>query len=58
MFAIEQPLLDSLDFAALRKLRPVVYALLQALNFTLDDAAPIIGLLAEIDRRIARLTGP
>ena len=52
-FAIEQPLPDSLDLAALQELRPTVYALLHALDFTLDEAIPIIGLLVEIDRRIA-----
>ena len=52
-FAIEQPLPDGLDLAALQELRPTVYALLHALDFTLDEAIPIIGLLVEIDRRIA-----
>ena len=49
----QQPLADSLDLAALQELRPTVYALLHALDFTLDEAIPIIGLLVEIDRRIA-----
>jgi len=35
----------------LRDVRPVVYALLHALDFT--RRTPIIGRLAEIDRRIA-----
>ena len=52
-FAIEQPLPDGLDLDALQELRPTVYALLHALDFTLDEAIPIIGLLVEIDRRIA-----
>jgi hypothetical protein len=33
----------------LPEIRPVVYALL---DFTLDEATPIVGLLAEINRRI------
>jgi hypothetical protein len=37
----------------LQELRPVVYAHLRALDFTLDEATPLIGRLAEIDRRIA-----
>jgi hypothetical protein len=52
-FAIEQPLPDDLDLGALKEVRPVVYALLHSLDFTLDEATPMIGLLAEIDRRIA-----
>jgi hypothetical protein len=52
-FAIEQPLPDDLDLASLQEVRPVVYALLHALDFTLDEATPIVGLLVEIDRRIA-----
>ena len=43
-FAIEQPLPDGLDLAALQELRPTVYALLHALDFTLDEAIPMIGL--------------
>jgi predicted nucleotidyltransferase len=38
---------------ALHELRPVVYAHLHALDFTLDEATPLIGRLAEIDHRIA-----
>ena len=34
--------------AALLQLRAIVYALLQALDFTLDEATPIIGRLVEI----------
>jgi hypothetical protein len=52
-FAIEQPLPDDLDLAALKEVRPVVYALLHSLDLTLDEATPMIGLFAEIDRRIA-----
>jgi hypothetical protein len=51
-FAIEPPLPDDLDLAALQEIRPVVYALLHALDFTLDEATPIVWLLAEIDCRI------
>jgi hypothetical protein len=52
-FALELPLPDDLDLAALQEVRPRVYALLHALGFTVDEATPLIGLLAEIDRRIA-----
>ena len=52
-FVFQEPLPDDLDLAALQELRPVVYALLHALDFTLDEATELIGLLAEIDRRIA-----
>jgi hypothetical protein len=50
------PLPDGLDLAALQSLRPIVYALLQALDLTLDEATGLIGRLIEIDRRIARMT--
>ena len=57
-FAIEHPLLlpwpDDLD--ALAYFRAAVYALLHALDFTPDEALPLIGRLVEIARRIARLT--
>ena len=52
-FVLERPLPDGLDLAALHELRPTVHALLHALDFTLDEATPLIGRLAEIDRRIA-----
>ena len=55
-FAIELPLPDSLDIDDLRRVRDVVYAIIQALGGTLDDSLPFIGRLAEIDRRIALLT--
>ena len=50
---LDEPLPDGLDLAALQELRAVVYALLHVLAFPLDEAAPIIGRLAELDRRIA-----
>ena len=37
-FAIEQALPDGLDLAGLQELRPTVYALLDALDLTLDEA--------------------
>jgi hypothetical protein len=52
---IDLPLPDGLDLAALQWVRPVVYALLQALDLPRDEAAGLIGRLVEIDRRIARL---
>lgn len=50
---LDQPLPADLDPAALLQLRAIVYALLQALDFTLDEATPIIGRLVEIDRSLA-----
>jgi hypothetical protein len=50
--ATEQPLPDGLDLAASQELRPTVYALLHALD-SFDEAIPVLGLLVEIDRRIA-----
>jgi hypothetical protein len=49
---LDEPLPDGLDLAALQELRTAVYALLHVLDFTLDEATPIIGRLVEIDRRI------
>jgi hypothetical protein len=49
---LDEPLPDGLGLAALQELRSAVYALLHALDFTLDEAAPIIGRLVEIDSRI------
>jgi hypothetical protein len=49
----DEPLPAGLELAALQRLRAVVYASLQALDFTLDEATAIIGRLVEIDRRIA-----
>jgi hypothetical protein len=51
-FALELPVPDDLELAALQEVRPLDYALLHALDFTLDEATPLIGRLAEIDRRI------
>ena len=55
-FALELSLPEGLDLPALQEVRPVVYALLHALDFTLDEATPIIGLLVEIDRPLPRWT--
>jgi hypothetical protein len=38
--------------AALQELHSIFYALPPALDFTVDAAAPLIGRLMEIDRRI------
>ncbi|MBV8356596.1 MAG: hypothetical protein JO189_01465 [Deltaproteobacteria bacterium] len=43
-FALELPLPDDLDLAVLQEVRPLVYALLHALDFILDEAIPLIGL--------------
>jgi hypothetical protein len=51
--AIELPLPDQLDLDGLRQTRDAVYAIIQAVGGTLDDNLPFIGLLAELDRRIA-----
>jgi hypothetical protein len=51
-FAMEHPLPHDLHLAALQELSSIVYPLLHALDFTLDEAAPLIGRLMEIDRRI------
>jgi hypothetical protein len=50
--AIELPLPDELDIDGLRRTRDIVYAIIQALGGTLDDSLPLVGLLAEIERRI------
>jgi hypothetical protein len=44
---------EGLDVETLTLLRVNVYAIIQALDATLDDTLPVIGLLAEIDRRLA-----
>ena len=49
---MEHPLPHDLLLAALQELRSIVYALLRALDFTPDEATPVIGRLTEIDRRI------
>jgi hypothetical protein len=46
-FVLEEPSPEDLDIAALQELRSVVYALLHAPDFTLDEAMPLIGRLAE-----------
>ena len=42
-FVMEKPLPDDLDLAALQEIRPVVYALLHVLDFTLDEARRLSG---------------
>ena len=39
-----------------RELRIASYAIIQALDGTLDESSPSIGRLGEIDRRLAALT--
>jgi hypothetical protein len=52
--AIAEPLPESLyDLDALTRLRPIVYAVIHAFTWSLDDSLWLIGRLAEIDRRIA-----
>ena len=52
--AITEPLPESLnDLDALKRLRPIVYAVIHALAWSLDDSLGLIGRLVEIDRRIA-----
>jgi hypothetical protein len=41
------------DAAALKRLRPIVYAVIHALSWSLDDSLGLVGRLVEIDRRIA-----
>jgi hypothetical protein len=48
---------EGLDVEKLRLLRVNVHAIIQALDATLDDTLPVIGLLAEIDRRLKAATG-
>ena len=55
-FAITEPLPDQLDdLDALRRVRAIVYAIIHALTWTLDDSFALIGRLAEIDRRIGMI---
>jgi hypothetical protein len=42
-FALEWPLPDDLDLASLQVIRPIVYALLHALDLTLDEATGLTG---------------
>lgn len=51
--AVDLPLPNGLDIDDLRFLRDTVYAIIHALDSTLDDSLPFIGRLAEIDRRLA-----
>jgi hypothetical protein len=52
--AIAAPLPKSLyDLVALKRLRPIVYAVIHAFTWTFDDSLGLIGRLVEIDRRIA-----
>jgi hypothetical protein len=52
--AITEPLPESLyDFDALKGLRPIVYAVIHTVTWSLDDSLGLIGRLVEIDRRIA-----
>jgi len=51
--AITEPLPASLDdLDALKRLRPIVYAVIHAFAWGLDDSLGLIGRLVEIDRRI------
>jgi hypothetical protein len=52
--AITEPLPESLyDLGALKRLRPIVYAVIHAFTWGLDDSLGLIGRLVEIDRRIS-----
>jgi hypothetical protein len=52
--AITEPLPANLyDFDTLKRLRPIVYAVIHAFTWSLDDSLGLIGRLVEIDRRIA-----
>ena len=51
--AVELPLPAELDAEALRAVRAIVYAVIQAVDFTLDELTALIGRLVEIDRRLA-----
>ena len=52
--AITEPLPEGLyDLGVLKRLRPIVYAVIRALAWSLDNSLGLIGRLAEIDRRIA-----
>jgi hypothetical protein len=52
--AITEPLPESLyDLDALKRLRPIVYAVIHAFAWSLGDSLGLIGRLVEIDRRIA-----
>jgi hypothetical protein len=51
--AAELPLPAELDADALRTARAVVYAVIQAVDFTFEESTALIGRLVEIDRRLA-----
>ena len=52
--ATTEPLPESLyDLDALKRLRPIVYAVIHAFTWNLDDSLGLIGRLVEIDRRIS-----
>ena len=52
--AVTERLPESLyDLDALKQLRPIVYAVIHAFNWGLDDSLGLIGRLVEIDRRIS-----
>ena len=51
--AVELPLPAELDAEALRAVRAIVYAVIQAVDFTLEESTALIGRLVEIDRRLA-----
>jgi hypothetical protein len=52
--AITEPLPESLyDLDALKQLRSIVYAVIHAFDWGLDDSLGLIGRLVEIDRRIS-----
>ncbi len=42
-----------LDADALRAVRAIVYGVIQAVDFTLEESTALIGRLVEIDRRLA-----
>jgi hypothetical protein len=50
--AVDLPLPNGLDSAALRYVHDNVYGIIYSLDGTLDDNLPFIGRLAEIDRRL------
>jgi hypothetical protein len=51
--AVTEPLPESLyDLYALTRLRPIVYAVIHALTWSVDDSLGLIRRLVEIDRRI------
>lgn len=51
--AAQLPLPAELDADALRAVRAIVYGVIQAVDFTLDESTALIGRLVEIDRRLA-----